>query len=434
MKQPAPPRAPFSPASVGTRARIAWALYDWGNSAYATLIVTFVFATYFALAVVKDPIAGQQAWGWSASASGLLIAIAAPVLGAVADAGGRRKPWLLLFTAIAVFGTSMLWWTDADPAFIAWGMLFYGVSNIGIEFGTVFANAMLPDIAPPARIGRWSGWAWGLGYAGGIVSMAIALIAFVQAEHPWFGLDKESYEHIRIVAPMAALWLAVFAAPLFVFTPDRRGAAGGLAMHMRDGVRTLGTTMRHLRHHANVVRFLIASMIYTDGLVTIFVVGGIFAAGVFGLSQTQVLVFGIVLNLTGGIGAAAFGWVDDFLGPKRAVLIALVGLFVTAAGAVSAPSATWFWIFGSALGLFVGPVQAAGRSFMARLAPPELSTEFFGLYALSGRVTAFVGPAMVATVTAATGSQRWGLSVLLLSFVVGGALLWTVREPAVAAR
>ncbi len=415
---------------AGTRARIAWALFDWGNSAYATLIVTFVFATYFALAVVKDPVAGQQAWSWAASASGLLVAVLAPVLGAVADAGGRRKPWLVVFTGVAVFGTAMLWWTKADPAFIAWGMLFYAISNLGIEFGVVFANAMLPDLVPPSRIGRWSGWAWGLGYTGGIVSMAIALVAFVQAEQPWFGLDKETFEHIRIVAPMAALWLAVFAAPLFLFTPDRPARAGGLGRHVRDGLRTLVTTLRHVRQHANIVRFLIANMIYTDGLVTIFIVGGIFAAGVFGLSQTDVLVFGIVLNLTGGIGAAAFGWVDDRIGPRRTVLIALVGLFITAAGAVSAPSATLFWIFGSALGLFVGPVQSAGRSFMARLTPPEMSTEFFGLYALSGRVTAFMGPALVATVTAATGSQRWGLSVLLLSFVVGGAVLWTVREPA----
>ena len=419
---------------AGTRARVAWALFDWANSAYATLIVTFVFATYFALAVVKDPIAGQQAWSWAASASGLLVAVLAPVLGAVADAGGRRKPWLLLFTGVAVFGSAMLWWTEADPAFIAWGMLFYAISNLGIEFGVVFANAMLPDLVPPARIGRWSGWAWGLGYAGGIVSMAIALVAFVQAEQPWFGLDKAAFEHIRVVAPMAALWLAVFAAPLFLFTPDRRANAGGLATHVREGLRTLGTTLRQVREHANIVRFLIANMIYTDGLVTIFIVGGIFAAGVFGLSQTEVLMFGIVLNLTGGIGAAAFGWVDDRIGPKRTVLIALVGLFVTAAGAVSAPSSTLFWIFGSALGLFVGPVQAAGRSFMARLTPPEMSAKFFGLYALSGRVTAFIGPALVATVTAATGSQRWGLSVLLLSFVAGGALLWTVREPAAAER
>ncbi len=414
---------------VSTRARIAWALFDWANSAYATLIVTFVFSTYFALAVVGDPLRGQQLWGWAASASGLAVAILAPVLGAVTDAGGRRKPWLFGFTAVAAVGTALLWSSEPNPAFIVWVMVWYAIGNLGIEFGVVFANAMLPDLVPPSRIGRWSGWAWGLGYAGGIVSMVVALLAFVQADRPLFGLDKLAFEHIRAVAPLAALWLIVFTAPLFLFTPDRPATGGNLLQNFGAGLRQLRGTLALMRAHRNTARFLIANMITMDGLVTVFVVGGIFAAGAFGLSQTQVLMFGIVLNLTGGLGAAAFGWVDDRAGPKRTILIAMVGLFVTAAGAVAAPSATWFWIFGSALGLFVGPVQAAGRSMMARLAPPGHSTEFFGLFALSGKATAFLGPAAVATVTAATGSQRWGLSVLLLFFAVGGAVLWTVREP-----
>jgi UMF1 family MFS transporter len=289
---------------------------------------------------------------------------------------------------------------------------------------------MLPNLVPAARVGRWSGWAWGLGYAGGIVSMVVALLAFVQAKQPWFGLDKESFEHIRAVAPLAAVWLAVFATPLFLFTPDRAARAGRLAYHVRHGLAELRATLARARQDTNVLRFLIANMIFMDGLVTVFVVGGIFAAGVFGMSQTDVLVFGIVLNLTGGIGAALFGWVDDRLGPKRSILIALVGLFVSATGAVVAPTTSLFWVFGSALGLFVGPVQAGGRSLMARVAPPGQSTEYFGLFALSGKATAFLGPAVVATVTAATHSQRWGMAVLLLFFAVGGALLCTVREPA----
>jgi UMF1 family MFS transporter len=202
-----------------------------------------------------------------------------------------------------------------------------------------------------------------------------------------------------------------------------------MAAHVRDGLRNLRATLARARGDGNLVRFLIANMIIMDALVTVFVVGGIFAAGVFGMTQTDVLLFGIVLNLTGGIGAALFGWIDDRLGPKRAILIALVGLFVTAGGAVIAPSTAMFWVFGSSLGLFVGPVQAGGRSLMARMAPAGRSTEYFGLFALSGKATAFIGPATVAAVTAATQSQRMGLAVLLVFFAVGGALLWTVREP-----
>ncbi len=418
-----------APAAVSTRARIAWALYDWANSAYATLIVTFVFSTYFALAVVDDALRGQQLWGWAASASGLAVALLAPVVGAIADAGGRRKPLLFGFTALASVCTALLWWAEPDPAFIVWVMVWYAIGNVGIEFGVVFSNSMLPDLVPRDRIGRWSGWAWGLGYAGGIVSMVVALVALVQAEQPLFGLDKANFEHIRAVAPLAAVWLAIFAVPLFLFTPDRPGQVGNLAAHVRHGLRNVRATLASARQDGNLVRLLLANMIIMDGLVTVFVVGGIFAAGVFSMTQTDVLVFGIVLNLTGGIGAAAFGWVDDHLGPKRAILIALVGLFITAGGAVVAPSTTLFWVFGSALGLFVGPVQAGGRSLMARMAPAGRTTEYFGLFALSGKATAFLGPAVVATVTAATQSQRWGLSVLLVFFVVGGALLWTVREP-----
>lgn len=416
-------------ARGATRGRIAWAFYDWANSAFATLIVTFVFAAYFARAVVGDEVHGQQLWGTAASISGLAVAILAPILGAVADAGGPRKPWLAAFTTIAAIGSALLWGAEAAPAFALWGMAWYAIANLGIEFGAVFYNAMLPDLVPPARIGRWSGWAWGLGYAGGIVSMVIALVAFVLAQPPWFGLDAATFEHIRIVGPLTGVWLVVFALPLFLFTPDRDRKTTGTQQWV-SGLRTLGATLAKVRQHGNLVRFLIANMIYNDGLVTVFIFGGIFAAGAFGMTLTQVLEFGILLNVTAGIGAAAFGWIDDWVGPKRAILVALVGLFVTAAGAVTTHSTTMFWVYGGCLGIFVGPVQAASRSLMSRIAPPDLRTEFFGLYALAGKVTAFMGPALVAAVTAATGSQRWGLSVLLAFFAVGGALLGTVKEPA----
>ena len=420
-------------ALVPTRARFAWALFDWANSSFATLIVTFVFAAYFARAVVGDEIRGQQLWGTAASISGLTVAVFAPVLGAIADAGGRRKPWLIVFTVAAVLGSAMLWWTEANAAFIAWAMIWYALANVCVEFGVVFANAMLPDLVPAKRIGRWSGWAWGLGYAGGVASMLVALVGFVLPEQPWFGVDKGTFEHIRIVGPLTAIWLAVFAAPLFLLTPDRARGSATIGRAVQQGLLTLLATLTKVREHANVARFLVANMLYTDGLITVFIFGGIFATGAFGMELTEVLIFGIVLNVTGGVGAALFAFVDDRVGPKRTILLSLIGLFVTALGAVTAPNSTVFWIFGSTLGLFVGPVQSAGRSMMVRLAPPGLTTEFFGLFALTGKATAFLGPALVATITAATSSQRWGLSVLLAFFAAGGLLLLTVREPRVRA-
>lgn len=428
------PEAPAaSGRPVSTPGLVGWALYDWANSPFTTLIVTFVFSAYFTQGIVGDEIRGTQLWGMAVSVSALIIAFLAPVLGAIADAGGPRKPWLLIFTGICAVGSLLLWGAGPDPRFIAWALAWFVIANIGFEFGVVFNNAMLPDLVPPTRIGRWSGWAWGLGYGGGLVAIAVALLAFVMADQPLFGLDREAAEHVRIVGPLVAAWLVLFAVPLFVLTPDRPATGVPLAAQITGGLRTLAQTLRNVRAHANIVRFLIARMFYADGLVTVFAFGGIFAAGTFGMEIEQVLLFGIVLNLTAGLGAAGFGWIDDWLGAKRTILLALAGLIVTAAGAVTAPTVTGFWVWGSALGIFAGPAQAASRSMMGRLSPAPLRTEFFGLFALTGKATAFVGPALVAGITAATGSQRWGLSGVLAFFAVGAVLMLTVTEEAAEA-
>ena len=378
--------------------------------------MTFVFSVYFSLGIVGDEIRATQLWGNAVSISALIIAVMAPILGAIADAGGPRKPWLLGFTALCVVGSAMLWGAGPEERFIAWALIWFVIANVGFEFGAVFNNAMLPDLVSRSRLGRWSGWAWGLGYIGGLAAIIVALVAFVQAEQPLFGLDKEAQEHVRVVGPLATAWLAVFAIPLFLWTPDRSRTGAALGQQISVGLRSLANTLSHLRAEANTVRFLIARMVYTDGLITIFAMGGLFAAGTFGVSIEQVLIFGIVLNVTAGIGSAGFGWMDDCIGARRTLLISVTALFVTAAGAVLAPSATW------------GPAQAASRSMMARLSPPARRTEFFGIYALTGKATAFLGPALVASITAATESQRLGLSVTLAFFLVGGLLLLTVRE------
>ncbi len=416
------------PRPATLKGLIGWALYDWANSPFTTLIITFVFGAYFSQGIVGDEVRGAELWGYTISISGLVIAVFSPILGAVADAAGPRKPWLLVFAAVCVFGSAMLWYAEPEPDFIVWAMVWVIVANLGFEFGIVFNNAMLPDLVPARRIGRWSGWAWGLGYAGGLVAMVVALIAFVQAETPLFGLDKAAAEHVRVVGPLAAVWFVAFVWPLFVFTPDRPSTGLGLGDKVARGLGTLVETLKNVRRYGNVVRFLIARMIYADGLVTVFAFGGIYAAGTFGMELSEVITFGIVLNVTAGLGAVGFAWVDDWLGSKRTILMALAGLLVTALAAVLVEDVTWFWIWGAALGIFVGPAQAASRSLMARLSPPDLRTEFFGLYALTGKATAFVGPALVAVVTATMESQRWGLSTVLAFFLVGFVLMLTVRE------
>ena len=406
-----------------------WALYDWANSPYTTVIITFVFGTYFAKGIVGDEVRGQELWGYAASIAGLIVAIGSPVLGAIADAGGPRKPWLAVFTALCIIGSGMLWYAEPDPGFAHWAMFWVIISTVGFEFGIVFNNAMLPDLVAEERLGRWSGWAWGLGYLGGLSAMIIALLGFVQAETPLFGLDKENLEHIRVVGPLVAIWFLAFVWPMFMWTPDKEKSSAGLGEKVSTGFRQLGQTLKSLRHHRNVLRFLIARMIYADGLATMFAFGGIYAAGTFGMELTEVITFGIILNVTAGVGAICFAWIDDWIGSKPTIIISLVGLITTAFGVIIVEDVSWFWVWGSLLGIFVGPSQAASRSLMARLAPAGHSTEFFGLYALTGKATAFLGPFLVAIVTASMDSQRWGLAVVLAFFIVGLGLLMTVRAP-----
>ena len=411
--------------------QVSWALYDWANSAFSAVIVTFVFATYFSQGVAADPVSGTAQWGWAMSASGVAIALISPVLGAIADAGGRRKPWLLTFTALAVVGCFLLWYARPTPEVALMVLVVAALANLAFEIAGVFYNAMLPEIVSRDYIGRLSGWAWGLGYAGGLACLVLVLFAFVWTDEPLLGLDnsEESMEHVRISGPLVGAWLALFSIPLFLFTPDRPRVRLPKREAVRRGLAQLRGTFARIREYREIVRFLIARMIYTDGLNTLFAFGGIYAAGTFGMGFAEVIQFGILLNVTAGLGALAFGWIDDFLGARRTILIALAGLLVCGTVAVIATSTTVFWIAGGLLGIFVGPTQAASRSLMGRLAPAELRTEMFGLFALSGKVTAYIGPFLLGTVTYWTGSQRLGIATILLFFAVGGILLWPLREP-----
>lgn len=408
---------------------IAWAVFDWANSAFPTVIATFVFAAYFTKAVAADSISGTTQWGWAMSASALAVALMGPALGAVADFGGRRKPWLAAFTLLCVAATALLWFTRPRPEDVLWALVLVGLANVAFEMGMVFYNAMLPDLAPPDRVGRWSGWGWGLGYMGGLACLALALFGLVKPEVPWFGLDKSQAEPVRATALLAAAWFGVFALPLFVWTPDRPASGLGALEAARRGIASLLGTLRQIRRHGTAVRFLIAHMIYTDGLNTLFAFGGVYAAGTFGMGFEELVTFGIALNLTAGLGAALFAWADDRFGPKRVIVVAVAALALLGGALLAVETKALFWAFGLPLGIFVGPAQAASRSLMARLAPPDLRAEMFGLYAFSGKATAFLGPALLGAVTAAFASQRAGMATILLFFVAGLVVLWPLREP-----
>jgi MFS transporter, UMF1 family len=405
----------------------SWALYDWANSAFNTLVATFIYSTYFTQAMAPDEVRGTLWWSRAVAMSGILTALVAPVLGAAADRSGAHKRFLLVTTTLCIAATSLLAFVGpslANAAMMALGL--YVVADLSFETGYVFYNAFLPRIASPERIGRVSGYGWGLGYVGGLACMGIALVGFVQPEVPWFGMSTEEGFNVRATNLLVAVWYGLFALPLFLFVPDRRMSR--IRLDVRGSIRELSATLREIARFREIVKFLVARLVFNDGLVTVFAFGGIYAAGTFGMSLSEVIAFGVVLNIAAGLGALIFGFVDDRIGGKQTIMVTLVALSIATAMAVWAPNRSWFWIAGILIGIFVGPNQSASRSLMARFVPENRQAEFFGFFAFSGKVTSFAGPILLGTVTSLFQSQRAGVATVVFFFVVGGLLMLTVHE------
>lgn len=425
-----PALAKIAPRRLDRGSVASWALYDWATNAFNTLIGTFIFSVFFARGIYGDEVSGSAAWGYAMGVAGLIVAVLSPILGAIADRGGRRKPWLAVFTVLTVIGTALLWFAEPSPEFVVYALAMAVLATVAHEMATVFYNAMLPTVAPPAMIGRVSGWGWAMGYGGGLGCLVVALVLFVQTPTPFFGLvGTENAANIRATTVLVAAWVAVFSIPLFLFSRDAPATGNPPGRAVRDGLAVLWGTLKTVRHYAQIARFMIASAIYRDGLSTLFMVGGLYAAGTFGMTFEQILIFAIGLNITAGLGAASFAWLDDWIGPKRTVLLALAGLILFGLGALIATDWRMFLVFGLCLGIFVGPAQAASRSLLARLAPKQMETEMFGLYAMTGKAIAFVGPLTFATFTDLFQSQRAGMATILVFLLVGGIILAGVRDP-----
>jgi UMF1 family MFS transporter len=438
---------------------LGWVLFDWAAQPYFSLITTFVFAPYFATHVASNPATGQSLWGFATAAAGLVIAIMSPVLGAIADAGGRRKPWIAAFGTLLVIGSSIMWiGKPGDPSVILPLLIAFGIATIGVEFATVFNNAMMPTLVPPEKIGRLSGTGWATGYIGGILSLVIVL-GFLAANAdtgktlfgftPLFGLDPVTHEGDRITGPLTGLWFMIFVLPMFLLTPDVAAKKPALGA-VREGLRELRETLTSLPGNPVMATFLIANMVYTDALVALFAFGGIYAAGTFGWHTIQIGTFGILLAFSGTIGAWLGGKLDDLFGPKKVIAGSMIILLAAIAAILSIDRDTLFFVvkvappvpggglfaapaekaylaLGFLIGMAAGPLQAASRTLLIRLAPKDRITQYFGLFALSGKVTSFMAPLVVSIVTAVTMSQKAGMAVLIVFFLAGLALLSRVQ-------
>jgi UMF1 family MFS transporter len=438
---------------------ISWIFFDWAAQPYFTLITTFVFAPYFATHVAANPASGQSLWGFATAAAGLMIALMSPILGAIADASGRRKPWIAAFGALLVIGSSLMWFgRPGDTSEIPALLLAYAIATVGVEFATVFNNAMMPTLVPPDKIGRLSGSGWATGYIGGILSL-ILVLGFLAASPetgrtlfgftPLFGLDPVTHQGDRITGPLTGVWFIIFVLPMFLLTPDYP-AKHPLGHAFREGFTELRQTLRALPAHKSIAAFLLANMIYTDGLVSLFAFGGIYAAGTFGWNTIQIGTFGIILAIAGTLGGWLGGKLDDAFGPKRVItgsmlmlLSAIIAILLVDKDSVlfikvtppvpggplfASAAERAYLVLGCMIGAAGAPLQAASRSLLIRIAPKDRIAQYFGLFALTGKVTSFIGPLLIGVITAVTASQKAGMAGLVVFFLAGLLLLSRVKE------
>ena len=407
---------------------------------------------------------GQGLLGYTNAVSGFLIAMMAPFLGAVADKNGRRKPWIGVFVAVMIPSIFALWFAEKNGGGIGIypTLALIVVIAVVFEFSAVFHNAMLPSVAPASKVGSISGMALAMGNVGGLLLMIFVLYAFALPgqvdwsfipDSPLFGLDQDAEQHNRIVGPLTAVWLLVFGLPLFLFTPDGQDEGQPVSAAIRQGLREVWVTIRAVRHYSNVALYLVARMIFNDGLVGILIFGGVYAAGIFGWDAISLLIFGIVTSFSAAIGAVIGGAIDDRFGSRTAVLIAVGGTalllvvgvslqpdslfyFIDVTPGVAVWSFPYFQTLPEILyflntqffGMFITVGFASARTMMARISPPELVTQFFGLYALSGTATAFLAPLLVGFFTTTFESQRAGLASLIGLLAVGFVLMLFVKE------
>ncbi|MBV9076483.1 MAG: MFS transporter [Methylobacteriaceae bacterium] len=456
--------APGVSAGPPSRAAVlGWILFDPACQPFFTLVTTFVFAPYATAILASDPVRGQALWGYATAAAGLALAVLSPVLGSVADAGGRMKPWIAGALAVMAAASAGLWWAaPGAPSALLLALGLYAVGTVAAEIAAVFNNAMMGRLAGPDRMGRLSGYGWGAGYAGGLVSLAIVL-GFLAASPetgrtlaglpPLFGLDPARHEGDRIVGPLSALWMVLLAWPLFLWTPD--GARSGRPWReaVGTGLRGLRRTIGEARGKPALARFLLANMVYQDGLVALFAFGGVYGAGILGWGAIALGVFGILLTVAGTLGAILGGILEDRTGPRPVILGSLAVLTLVCVAILSigrehvlfvvpvAPPeprrlfGSWperlFLVCGCLIGAVAGPLQASSRALLARSVPPAEAGRYFGLLSLSGKLTSFLAPLAVAVATELTGRQS-AAPLVLIAFFAAGAALMPRRDPEAA--
>jgi UMF1 family MFS transporter len=438
--------------STGPLAQLAWAVFDGARSPYNVLVNIFVFSAYFSTVVIPDPVRGQAMWSFVTSTAALIVALTAPVLGAIADAGGRRKPWLVATIVIGIPSMLTLWYATPGMTSGLWIIVLALIGGaVFFEHSAIFLNAMLPNIAPPERIGFLSGAGLALANVFGIVLFLFFLFAWSWNPQPLFGLDPAAHEPERAVGILAALAIAVFGLPLFFFTPDSPSTRRSIPDAVRHGIGSLVATVRKIREYRNAATFLLSRVFFYEGFIVLMLFTGVFAAGILHWTATMLIVEGLINSVAAAVAGVFAGWLDTRIGSKQSTIVFVAGcllanlilcsvtpgmvFFIPIDPAATATGGLFptlpdkvFLVTQCSIAFLVTGGMVTGRAMMAKLAPPTMLNEFFGLFAMSGTATSFVGPASIGILTTIFHSQRAGVAVGLVFLLAGLLILFKVRE------
>ena len=387
----------------------AWSFYDFANQPFTTIVVTFIYSAFFIKVISQNEQLGTTLWANAIAISAIVVSVLSPILGAIADNGGYRKFFLILFTWTCAIFTILLYLPKSGDVFFA--LTLFVIANISFEIGSVFCNSYLPDLSEKKNSGSISGFAWGLGFVGGLLALFLSLVIFPE-------LDSLSIRKVNI---LVGLWFLVFSLPTFFFLKDRKKEKFK-KQHILDSFSAIKTTFKTISEYKVISQFLVARLFFNDGLVTIFALGGIYAVSTLNFSFNEVMQLGIVLNIAAGLGSFFFGYIEDQIGAKKVINITLLVLIFATLIAIIAPETHYpkelFWVAGVLLGLMIGPNQSCSRSLMAQLTPKEKLSEFFGFFALTGKATSFIGPLLFGIITSIY-NQQMALWIVVALFVLG---------------
>ena len=402
-----------------------FALYDFANSAFTTIIITFIFATYFAKQIAPDPIMGQSYWGWTIGITGFLVAVTGPAIGLFADKKNKIVFFVRSFSLLCILFTALLWFSKPSESYLLYTLVVVGIANFFYELSLIFYNSLLKDISKNKNIGKSSGFGFALGYVGGIIVLLISIKLFIDTDNLPFGLTKEDSQNIRAIALLVSFWFLVFAFPfLFLEIKEKKtNKAKNVYPYFLELKKLIWNKKLSV-----LAKFLIARMLYADGLNAIIVMGGIFAVGVFNLEIKELLKLSILMNITAFLGAFIGGIANDKYGSKFVIIFSLIGLIFSSTVILFTSSILTFFFLAAVNGLFIGPIQSASRVVITSMLNKNNQGKGFGLFAMSGKLTSFLGPFLVSTVTFLTDSQRIGFSAAIVLLLAGLIILLSIKK------